>query len=99
MVDEHFRMSEADGAAYDVEHLLNVKLRGDHLEKFISEWETILSGIKHGEQPDEIIKHTLVLRELRESHVLKDYIRDYERLEVGSDQRNSEAHATCSEIS
>ena len=33
----------------------------------------------------------LVLREFRESQAPKDYIRDYERLEVGSDQRNYEA--------
>ena len=37
------------------------------------------------------MKHTLVLRELRESNTLRDYIRDYERLEFGSDQRNYEA--------
>ena len=37
------------------------------------------------------MKHTLVLRELRESNTSRDYIRDYERLEVGSDQRNYEA--------
>ena len=84
-------MSEADGAVYDMEHLLNVKLRGDNLGKFVDEWESVLSGIKHGDQPDDNMKHTLVLRELRESNTLRDYIRDYERLEIGSDQRNYEA--------
>ena len=71
MVDEHFKMSEADGAVYDMEHLLNVKLRGDNLGKFVDEWESVLSGIKHGDQPDDNMKHTLVLRELRIQHVAR----------------------------
>ena len=76
MTDEHFRMSEADGAVYDMEHLLNVKLRNDNLDKFMVDWETVLSRIKTDEQPGDVIKHTLVLRELRESHALRDHIRD-----------------------
>ncbi len=88
MVDEHFRMSEADGAVYDI---LNVKVRSDNPVKFVVEVETVLSRIKHGEQPDGTMKHTLVLRGLRESHALRDSVCDYERLEVGSENRNYQA--------
>ena len=80
MIDEHFRMSEADGAVYDMEHLLNVKLRGDNLEKFMVEWETVLSGILHGEQPDDtshgaFIQGALRLRSVQCQDAVKPEVR------------------------
>ncbi len=60
-------------------------------ERHVGQVHGRLSGIKIGEQPDDGIKHTLVLRKLRESPALRDHIRDYESLEVGGENRNDEA--------
>ncbi len=65
-------MGEADGAVYEIEHLLNVTLRIDNLGKVMVVWETERPGTKVGELPDDGVKHALALRELRESHALKD---------------------------
>ncbi len=44
-------MSEADGAVYEMENLLNVKLKSDDMGKFMVDWETVLPVIKIGENP------------------------------------------------
>ena len=36
LIDQHFRMTEADGAVYDTEHLFSVNLKGDRLQEFLS---------------------------------------------------------------
>jgi len=36
-IDEHFKLTEADGAAFDMEHLLNVTMKNDSLEKFMDD--------------------------------------------------------------
>ena len=32
LIDQHFRMTEADGAVYDTQHLLSVQIRGERLQ-------------------------------------------------------------------
>jgi len=39
LVDQHFRMSDQDGAVYDTEHLFSVTLKGENLTQFIAVWD------------------------------------------------------------
>ena len=40
-IDERFRLTEADGAVFGTEHLLNV-----NLERFLDDWDTVLVGMR-----------------------------------------------------
>ena len=46
MLDRHFRMTTADGAVYDVEHLLNVALKNDNLAAFVATWDSVVARIE-----------------------------------------------------
>ena len=61
MIDERFKISEADGAVCELEHLLTAKLKNDNLDEYITDWEALLSGIKINVQPDDSLKRSLVL--------------------------------------
>ena len=47
LIDQHFRMTEADGAVYDTEHLLSVQIRGERLQESLSTWDTVLAGLRN----------------------------------------------------
>ena len=42
MFYEYFKVSKTDGAMLDWDELLSVELKGDNLQQFLSDWETIL---------------------------------------------------------
>ena len=46
LIDQHFKITEADGAVYDIEHLLSVTMNNDNLQAFLCTWDTVLSGLR-----------------------------------------------------
>ena len=46
LVDQHFRMTEVDGAIYDTENLFSVTMKGDKLQGFLSTWDTVPAGLR-----------------------------------------------------
>ena len=45
MVYQSYKTDEENGAAYDMEDLIAVTLRGNNLSQFIYEWDTVLMGL------------------------------------------------------
>ena len=46
LVDQRYKMSEADGAVFDTEHLFSVTLKGDRLTEFLANWDQVLAGLR-----------------------------------------------------
>ncbi len=53
MLFDRFQIAEAEGAVLDFRDLLNVRLKGDNLEKLWTECETALMGLR--ERPTDAI--------------------------------------------
>ena len=46
MIYEYMRVSELEGALYDLSDLMAVQLRAEKLEAFLNSWETTLLGMR-----------------------------------------------------
>ena len=57
MVYQHYRISETEGAVLDFRDLMEVKLRGDDLRRFMNDWEMTLTGMK--KVPDETVLESM----------------------------------------
>jgi len=77
-IDQHFKMTEADGAVYGMEHLLSVSMKNDNLERFLADWDTVLTGMR--KRPEDQILEAIFIRQLKQCSVMKDDLRDYDRL-------------------
>ena len=77
-VDDHFKLTEACGAVFDMEHLLSVSMKNDNLERFLADWDTVLTGMR--KRPDYQVLEALFLRQMRLCSVMKDDVREFERL-------------------
>jgi hypothetical protein len=86
MLDRHFRMTAADGAVYDVEHLLNVSLKNDNLAAFVATWDSVVAGID--KTPEDSFLCSLLLRELRRSNAFSEEISYYDRLASDHPDKN-----------
>ena len=62
LIDAHFKMTEADGAVYDIEHLLSVVMTNDNLQAFLNTWDTFLSGLQAA--PESSMLEALLLRQI-----------------------------------
>ena len=56
-------------------------LKNNQLERFINEWELVLSGMNKA--PEEGVIEVLFLRQLRQSSIMNDDVREYDKLEFG----------------
>ena len=65
LFDQYFKTNEEVGSLYSVEDLLKVRLINDDLSTFLSNWESVMSGLSH--TPDETTLRDIFLRELRQS--------------------------------
>ena len=45
MMHEHFSTNIKHGATYSLQDLFSVKLKGDNLRGFISNWDQVMAGI------------------------------------------------------
>ena len=84
LFDQYFKTNEEVGSLYSVEDLLKVRLINDDLSTFLSNWESVMSGLSH--TPDETTLRDIFLRELRQSKRLKYDLEIYDRAKEGSDQ-------------
>ena len=50
LFDQYFKTNEEVGSLYSVEDLLKVRLINDDLSTFLSNWESVMSGLN---MPDE----------------------------------------------
>ncbi len=46
LIDQKFKITEADGAVHGIEHLLSVTMTNDNLQTFLCTWDTVLSGLQ-----------------------------------------------------
>ena len=86
MFDQHFKTSEEAGALYGTEDLLKVKLDGDDLKSFLSNWEAVLVGMSH--VPDPATLKDLFYREVRNSRKLRYDLDVYERALDGTKDKS-----------
>ena len=77
MVYEYHRLDESQGSVFSMENILAVHLVGDKLQKFLNDWNYILSG--QGKPLSKALLKPLLLRELRTSAQLKEEIAHYDR--------------------
>ena len=93
LIDQHFRMTEADGAVYDTEHLFSVTVEGDRLQEFLSTWDTVLAGLKQA--PDDTILETLFLRQIRKCRSMEQDVAYYDRLTSDHVEKNYQYLLRC----
>ena len=86
LFDQYFKTNEEVGSLYSVEDLLKVRLINDDLSTFLSNWESVMSGLSH--MPDETTVRDIFLRELRQSKRLKYDLEIYDRAKEGSEQHS-----------
>ncbi len=86
MVYDHYKISEVEGALLDFEDLTMVKLQGDDLQGFLTDWENVLAVI--AEQPSQTVLETLFRKQLTKSVSLREQMSYYERLDAGHADRN-----------
>ena len=78
LIDQHFEITEADGAVYGIEHLLSVTMNNDNLQAFLCIWDTVLSGLRA--QPDKSMLEALFLRQIRGCEAMEQDLAYYDRL-------------------
>jgi hypothetical protein len=82
MVYEYHKLDESQGSVFSMENILAVHLVGDKLQKFLNDWNYILSG--QGKPLSKAVLKPLLLRELRKSPQLKEEIAHYDRALPGT---------------
>ena len=85
LIDEYFRVTQADGDLFGMEALLSCSLNNNNLEKFLEDWEYWLASAQ--KRPEEGMLEALFLRQLRKCTHLQDELRDYDRLRPGDERR------------
>ena len=86
LVDQHFKLSETDGAIHGLEHLLSVTMKQHQLDKFVADWDLVLAGI--AKKPEDSTLEALFLRQLRVCKLMNDDIREYDKLESSDPNRS-----------
>lgn len=85
-IDQHFKLAEADGAVFGMDHLLAKIMKGDNLERFVSHWDAVIAGMK--KKPEDQVLQAIFMRQLRHCSRMKGDFHHYERLS-GDDPRMS----------
>ena len=84
MFDDYFKTSEEAGNLYSLEDLLKVQKAGDtlpDLKRFINRWDAVIAGMK--QVPEESILRDVLLRQIRNSVLMKYDIDTYDRAKEG----------------
>ena len=85
VIMQHYRMTEAGGAIFEMGDLLTVRLHNDNIRSFVHDWERVITCMKV--EPEEYVLEGLLLRQLRNSTSFRDHITYYDRLQVGHPDR------------
>ena len=84
-LNDHFATNALHGSVYDLEDLLAITLANENLVVFLSNWETVLSGIQKA--PDETFLEPLFYRQVKKCKALQHDINIYERAADGSPEK------------
>ena len=84
MVHEYFSTNIKHGATYSLADLFNVKLKGENLRTFMTNWETVTTGVSH--MPDDSILETLFYQQVKGCKAIAHDIQEYERAEEGTEK-------------
>ena len=83
---QHFSTNIKHGATYALQDLFNVKLKGENLKVFLSNWDQVLAGIQ--KVPDENVLETLFLNQIKNSKNINHDLQEYFRAEDGSSTKS-----------
>ena len=86
MMDEFFSTNIKHGATYSLKDLFAVKLKGENLRTFISNWDTVNAGITH--PPDPSVLETLFYEQVKNVRAIQHDIEIYNRAEEGTDNHS-----------
>ena len=86
MMHEHFSTNIKHGATYSLQDLFSVKLKGDNLRGFISNWDQVMAGIP--KVPEINILETLFFNQLKNSKAIAHDLQEYHRAEEGTDKKS-----------
>ena len=81
MVYQHYPISETEGAVLDFRDLMDVKLRGDDLRRFLNDWGLTLAGMKS--VPEDTILESMFRVQIENYPGLREQMAYYERLKSG----------------
>ena len=84
--DAYFATSALHGSLYDFEDLLGVKLINENLITFMSNWDTVLSGMKVA--PDDKFLEPLFHRQIKKCKSISHDIAIYERATEAAKERS-----------
>ena len=85
-LDAHFATSALHGSPYEFEDLLGVKFINENLIRFMSNWDTVLSGMKVA--PDDKFLEPLFHRQIKKCKSISHDIAIYERATEGAKERS-----------
>ena len=86
MMDEFFSTNIKHGATYSLKDLFAVKLKGENLRTFISNWDTVNAGITH--PPDPSALETLFYEQVKNVRAIQHDIEVYNRAEEGTENHS-----------
>ena len=86
MMHEHFSTNIKHGATYSLQDLFSVKLKGDNLRGFISNWDQVMAGIP--KVPEISILETLFFNQVKNSKAIAHDLQEYHRAEEGTDKKS-----------
>ncbi len=93
MIDQHFKMTEADGSVFDTEHLFSVKMRGERLAEFLTTWDQVIAGLRNVPNDETLL--ALLMRNLRTCRAMESDIAYFDRLAVGHADKSYEYLLRC----
>ena len=88
MMHEHFSTNIKHGATYALQDRFSVKLKGDNLRGFISNWNQVMAGIP--KVPEVCVLETLFFNQVKNSKAIAHDLQEHHRAEEGSDKKTYE---------
>ena len=85
MMHEYFSTNIKHGATYSLQDLFSVKMKGENLRGFISNWDQVMAGIP--KVPETSILETLFFNQVKNSKAIAHDLQEYHRAEEGSDKK------------
>ena len=82
----HFSTNIQHCATYALQDLFSVKLKGDNLRSFISNWDQVIAGIP--KVPKVSVLETLFFNQVKHSKAIAHDLQEYHRAEEGTDKKS-----------
>ena len=82
MMREYFSTNIKHGATYSLSDLFNVRMKGDNLKTFLSNWDSVTTGVTH--LPETTVLETLFYQQVKNHRAIAHDIEEYHRAEEGS---------------